>query len=152
MTWTGLPDQAMTDAARAAVRVLPSPVAISATKPSCMAAAPMICTGYGRLPSVRRAASRTSAKARSNPPESSRPSRAVSRKSATSSANRCAPKSLTVCSSASTRCASARSRRSTGRRFFTHPTAALAVASRPFNSGAFTRRASKTPNNSVGAV
>ena len=54
--------------------VLPSPVAISAIAPSHMASAPMICTGYGRLPIDRQAASRARAAARSRAGRSSLPS------------------------------------------------------------------------------
>ncbi len=45
------------------VRVLPSPVFISAMLPKCSAAPPMIWTSYGRWPSTRAAASRAVANA-----------------------------------------------------------------------------------------
>ena len=84
MTWTGRPDQPQMLAAMTAVSVLPSPVAISAMYPRVIAAAPMICTGNGRLSTVRIDASRATAKARSSSGPNSLPRRASSRSRVTS--------------------------------------------------------------------
>ena len=60
---TPSPGKALRYAGRVAMSVLPSPVRISAMRPRCKARPPTSWTSKCRIPRVRRAASRTTAKA-----------------------------------------------------------------------------------------
>ena len=62
-TCTPLPGSAFRYAGSVATSVLPSPVRISAILPWCSTMPPISCTSKWRMPSVRRDASRTAAKA-----------------------------------------------------------------------------------------
>src|SRR5437867_3912944 len=139
-------------AAMDAVRVLPSPVAISATYPLIMARAPMIWTGKGRSPTARHAPSRATAIALSWTAPVRRLTRARSRASATASWNWVEPRVWMSFSSTSTRSAWARYRLRAGAWFLNHPATPLAAASSPRSSGALTRRASKTDHSSLEAI
>src|SRR2546427_6809302 len=61
--WTPRPLNALRYAGSVATSVLPSPVAISAMVPSCSTMPPMSWTSKWRMPTLRRAASRQTAKA-----------------------------------------------------------------------------------------
>ncbi len=62
MTWTGSPAIAAVHAGSVAVRVLPSPVSISAIMPLRMIQPPRSCESKWRMPTARLATSRMSAK------------------------------------------------------------------------------------------
>src|SRR5215470_6855050 len=71
--WTPRPVRAFRYAGSVATSVLPSPVAISAILPSCSTMPPISWTSKCRMPTVRRAASRQTAKASGRTSSSSSP-------------------------------------------------------------------------------
>src|ERR687889_2665631 len=78
-----------------AASVFPSPVFISAIFPSCNTMPPMICSSKGRIPSVRRETSRTTAKASGSRSSRVSPFASLSRNSSVFSRN-CASESFSM--------------------------------------------------------
>src|SRR5262245_29120132 len=102
--WTPRPVRAFRYAGSVATSVLPSPVAISAIVPSCSTMPPISWTSKCRMPTVRRAASRQTAKASGRTSSSSSPpsirflnSSDFARRPASSSGVRDASRALMAC-------------------------------------------------------
>jgi len=118
-----------------AARVLPSPVAISATHPRAIAQAPMTWTWNGLWPISRVATSRITAKPRSRSLDVSRPRRKTSRRYWASSRSRASVTSAKVFSRAITRDALRRNLRLRTRSRSRAPRPAFQTASAPCGTG-----------------